>query len=135
MYFDAVRKSGFFGDDVRLTYDEVPSSSSQSPNLSGTNISDMDLRSGIFTAPKAGVYYFSFHGTKRKGMMCILCLMHNGGIVAHASDNYRDGEGVVSLSKLLTLSRGDTVEVSVSGGWQVNYNNDIHFQGFQIIQH
>lgn len=135
IYFDAYRSRNFhsqktikYGDFGRLSYDGMTINSPHS---------GMDIDTGIFRAPIAGVYYFSFHGTKFEEKTVNVCIHHNSNIMARAHD-CGDNEATVTVSSLLSLSEGDTVEVLISGHLNSSYpdyNTFSHFQGFLITKH
>jgi C1q-related factor len=94
------------------------------------NIGDgMDYESGVFTAPKAGIYFFNFDGMKRIDNSTLkLHLYLNDDLVettyAPVSNVYQH----FSLSSNLRLQLGDQVKLVLGSGGL--YDNESHYGGF-----
>uniref|UniRef100_A0A665V1Y6 Cerebellin 18 n=1 Tax=Echeneis naucrates TaxID=173247 RepID=A0A665V1Y6_ECHNA len=95
---------------------------------------------GIFTAPRSGVYSFSFSvysklGVPGKRMYYKARLMRNGEVVASTrEDNREDSEDSSSQSVLLSLQQGGQVYVELLSGRQLcgNVKSLNSFTGFLI---
>ncbi len=100
---------------------------------------------GMFTAPKAGRYYFSVSGTKEgldlgDGHVKV-SLRKNGGMIGfgagatHERDRFsnlaNDFDYTFSLQSTLNLKEGDTIDVYLHTG-RVKGDAFLHFNGFLI---
>lgn len=80
---------------------------------------------GIFTAPRAGLYSFSFSvyskvGREGERMYYKVQLMRNGEVVASIwEDNREDSEDSSSQTVLLSLQQGGQVYVELLSGRQI----------------
>jgi len=123
IWFDAFRNSTISSNNalVTITYDE----------LRGDN-NAMNIGSGIFRAPYAGVFEFMFQGFKNNAFdglqQCIMQLTKNGENVSYGR-GYA-GEVNVFGTAILNLVVGD--EVAVQTGYNLFASQDrlaIHFTG------
>ena len=97
----------------------------------------MDMATGIFTAPKAGIYYFAYNGIKDwDSGTTFLYLQLNGNNVgvAHATDV--PGGLSMSVHSTLKLQAGDKISLVLSEGvvhdFFKNYSN---FVGWLLEEH
>jgi hypothetical protein len=107
----------------------------------------MDLTSGKFTAPRPGIYFFSFTGqtdfpggSSPAGLLVGLYL--NGGLIGAGEDEeantFANQNNQVTLQSTLHLNKGDQVWVEIrwitSGAYL--YDDDVkhsnHFTGFML---
>ena len=115
---DFLSKDGAF---ECLTYDGMRSSGN------GRHVGDddkvrggggMDIQTGVFTAPAAGVYFFSFHGTKEDENPVNVCIKHNSKTVARVNDMSKTTNASPSPFPRCSRSRRWTRSRSrCTGGW------------------
>ena len=70
----------------------------------------MNVGSGVFTAPKDGVYHFHFSAYSDNKFDATLRL--NGGVIGHGFSETKD---TVSIDSTLQLKKGDTVDMYLDG--------------------
>jgi hypothetical protein len=102
----------------------------------------MDLRSGKFTAPRPGIYFFSFAGHAHlKSSAFYSHIYLNGNVIA--SSFVQENKGPVdqlsplTLQSTLNLKKGDQVWVQISYSGSESYLFDssshlTHFTGFML---
>ncbi len=106
----------------------------------------MDLTSGIFTAPRPGIYFFSFTGmaefpTSSSRVNLQVGLFLNGGRIglgkAEESNNVAGQLSPLTLQSTLNLKKGDQVWLEIDWGSTGAYLYDdsdhlTHFTGFML---
>jgi hypothetical protein len=105
----------------------------------------MDLTSGKFTAPRPGIYFFSFTGTARFESSSVVdfcsSLYLNGNLIGRS--NVHENKGPVdqwsplTLQSTLNLKTGDQLWVTIeyTGSSSYLYDNSrhqTHFTGFML---
>jgi hypothetical protein len=98
----------------------------------------MDLESGIFTAPRPGIYFFSFAGVARLLSVDFFSSLYLNGDIIGVSQ-VQENKGPVdqlspfSLQSTLNLKKGDRVWVAI-GYFDPTYSflwdNGFHFTHF-----
>ncbi|XP_046456651.1 uncharacterized protein LOC124203824 [Daphnia pulex] len=105
----------------------------------------MDLASGKFTAPRPGIYFFSFTGTASLSASYSVWfysrLFLNGNVIGSSYVEENNGPvdqyNPVTLQSTLNLKTGDQlwVEINYGGGSSYLYDNSnryTHFTGFML---
>jgi C1q-related factor len=89
----------------------------------------MNITSGIFTAPKSGIYFFSFTGTKSSPANPLyVFLYHNSNRVTIAYGYSLSGYFTATLSSTLSLKSGDQISLKLFFG-QLHDDTD-HYTNF-----
>ena len=92
----------------------------------------MNLRSGIFIAPRPGTYFFSFSGLGINGDLYVRLYVNEYHIGSGHSDTNWD---TFSLQSTLHLNRGDTVSVRISEGGELYDRPNTDTNTFQRFTH
>jgi len=105
VYFDAYRNEEYKSEG-NLTYN-------------GCNVNEgdaMNITTGIFTAPRKGIYQLTFHANTVKGKDSLILIRHNGSTLAGAfdTDNYK--HNTLAQMVLVDLEVGDQVWIEILSG-------------------
>ncbi len=77
----------------------------------------LNLKSGIFTAPKSGVYHFSFSAMKDStDVALVIYLRKNGVNIAQALGDKETDTLTAALTSTLKLTVGDTIDLWKTSG-------------------
>ena len=98
----------------------------------------MNLSSGIFTAPKTGVYHFSFSGMKDSSdTELVIYLRKNGVIIAKALGTSEKFSFMASFASTLSLNIGDTIDLYKTTGSLLDNADELftHFTGWIVEEH
>jgi len=99
----------------------------------------MDIRSGVFTAPRGGAYTFSFHGMRLhhipgKGAECVVRLVKNGINILTGFSQLDRVPVILTIN--LKLKQGDKVSVFLEQGelYDTEWSRYTFFSGFLLIE-
>ena len=89
----------------------------------------MNINSGIFTAPKTGIYFFSFTALKdRPANTLRVDLYHNSNVITRAEGTGVKGLFTAVLSSTLSLKSGDRISLHLTSG-QI-WDSGVHHTNF-----
>ena len=97
----------------------------------------MNISTGIFTAPVAGIYLFSFAGMKQNVVgESIVSLQKNGvALTSSYATNLRNFVPFFGCKALLKLAVNDTINLFLATGTLYDdVNSYVHFTGFLVDQ-
>lgn len=119
----------------------VSGASTQSGNLTynATNINNgsyINLGTGLFTAPVAGLYHFNYYGFVEQGVTgnTTIVFQKNGAQVpSRAYNDFNDSSygPVINISTVISLAVNDNVRVLITGAG-MHGNDNSFFSGFLI---
>ena len=98
----------------------------------------MDIHSGVFTAPLAGVYLFLLHIATHDNKKALLSIRRNGEEIASVFDqNHKDNHknSMAGTNILLNVKAGDEVVVyAYTGTWLADFamNHYTHWVGLLL---
>ena len=90
--------------------------------------SALDLKTGVFTAPVPGVYFFSFDARSNSGD-CRVSLQKNGMNVGQSHDYDGHSSQQLHLASILQLDAGDEIRVHLHSG-QIYEDGNGHYTHF-----
>ena len=98
--------------------------------IEGLNVGGgMNITSGIFTAPKSGIYFFSFSGLKTPPANPLSVeLYHNSNPLTAAYGTLLDGYLTATLSSTLNLKSGDQISLRLYSGQL--FDSSYHYTNF-----
>jgi len=120
VYFYVQKSQGTTSNSVPLTFDNTV-----------TNIGNaMDAASGVFTAPVAGVYFFSFSGISTPGTDLRVQFLLNGALVGTAISH--TDYSTAAMESTLSLKAGDkiTLSTAASGATGALLDTSLHYTHF-----
>ncbi|XP_028831358.1 complement C1q-like protein 2 [Denticeps clupeoides] len=117
--------TGPFLNDTILVYKKIRTNSKQAYNP----------KTGIFTAPVGGVYFFTFYAHSQNGVKMAVSLMKNGAVQCSVYDHGPVHNANAQNSVVLTLDKGDQVYTRLwSQSWVYDdYNGYTSFGGFLLF--
>jgi len=87
---------------------------------------------GVFTAPRAGIYHFTFKGNTPLSIAntVVIEIRHNGVIIGDTASS----AGLLHIQATLKLKAGDRVSAFKSGAGNLfsDKNPDTHFSGWLL---
>ena len=95
----------------------------------------MNITSGVFTAPRAGIYSFSFNylNAENNGFLWVH-IRRNGSVIA-GSVSRNGGLNGASASVIINLTAGDKVDAYLGGGSiHSDGNRYINFSGSLLVE-
>lgn len=100
----------------------------------------MDLTSGVFTAPRGGIYHFEFSGVKDASTKSLVIKIRLNGIVVGTAEACTSPIVIyeaTSLHSTLQLNKGDRIDLWITGETSLYDQKDenvyrTHFTGWLI---
>ena len=123
VYFHVQRRSTYSSVGTTIPFDITQ------VNVGG----GMNINSGIFTAPKSGIYFFSFTGLKEyANNYAAVDLYHNSNHITTAAGTAVTGHLTKTLSSTLSLRSGDQISLRLTYGQLHDIEQD-HYTNFNGI--
>ena len=94
----------------------------------------INLKTGIFTAPKSGIYHFSFAGIKDSpARALVVYLRKNKEMIGKAIAADETGSLTLGMEATLKLKEGDTIDLyKTTGDLYDDTDGYTHFTGWII---
>lgn len=119
-FFSFRRGSSFTAIGTPITYDVIDA------NVGGT----VNASSGVFTAPRAGYYYFSFQGVKDPSGNALLVAMYKNGARVTTSYGIAVPYAPLSIQSAQILKVGETVSFQLIGTGSLYDDGSAYFTRF-----
>jgi len=102
--------------------------------LNSTLNGGMDTSTGLFTAPKSGIYHFDFVGLDKADFApLVIHLRLNDDFIGYSYTGAAPMFSTVAIHSTLRLKKGDKIQIYLEKGTFENCPSCIHFTG-QLLE-